>query len=92
MPKLHTTITVPVTIHFDVDIGERETCDSPEVPLSITINDVRITVKQLHHYDKLGNFVPGSLEYNINTYALTSDIESELEELIQENEDKWQND
>ncbi len=74
MAKLHTTITVPVTIHFDVDIGERETCDSPEVPLSITINDVRI------------------LEYNINTYALTSNIESELEELVQENEDKWQND
>ncbi len=82
MPKLHTTITVPVTIHFDADIGERATCDSPEVPLSITINDVRIRIK--------GEF--GKLrEYNINHYVMLPCVESELEELVQENENEWRN-
>lgn len=87
MPKLHTTMTVPVTIHFDADIGERKTYDSPEVPLSITINDVSIRGYKLivEKCIKVG-------EYNINNYALSPDIESELQELVQDNQSDWQND
>lgn len=97
MPKLHTTITVPVTIHFDADIGERKTSDSPEVPPSITINDVSIIIRS-HFHERFKSLIFSqtlhslSPEYNINNYAMLPNIESELQELVQDNESDWRND